>query len=318
MQQPAVDFTSSALHAQKNVAMQDSNVVCLHKDDVGPSVCILAVNGYGEEDENTPKNFRNDVSILKTDDNLASALVRGDRPWVDAVGGASICCSQCCSPLGYASLESPITFRFLKHRFSIRSTHQMDAVGIRVVPMSACSSFVARELVRYAETKAIFTFIVGVDSSEPVTRRRCLLLRVLSWDVFLATTYKSSSSQRLHFDRVAKIVYEETHNKLATGDDKNISWVWGGVDLCCLPRDVNIAGDNDSYTRQNDSFRVAQKSAVRLQLPQEEWEEVRLSLIDGNRWFSKSVSEATILVTMGRNVSTEGRKLGLSAIPLNL
>ena len=312
MQQPAVDFTSSALHAQKNVAMQDSNVVCLHKDDVGPQVCILAVNGYGEEDENTPKDFRNVVSSLKPDDNPASALVRGDRPWVDAVGGATICCSQCCSPLGYASLESPITFRFLKHRFSVRSSHQMDKIGHRVVPMSACSSFVARELVRYAETKAIFTFIVGVDSSEPVGRRRCLLLRVLSWDAVLATTYETSSSQRLHFDRVAKIVYEETYNKLATRDNKNISsWVWGGVDLCCLPRDANITGDNKS-------FKVAQKSAVRLQLPQEEWEEVRLSLIEGNRWFSKSVSDATILVTMGQNVSTEGRKLGLSAIPLNL
>ena len=207
------------------------------------------------------------------------------------------------------------------------------------MPMSLCSSFVARELVRYAETKAIFTFLVGVDSSDPAAKKRCLLLRILSWDAVLATSFKPMSSQQLHFDRVAKIVYEETSNNLLFGSGAS-SWVWGGVDLCCPAEGVDWTQTNESLTNvgnnagQNSAAlpldwtkmkrnsttvidSASRKSAVQLQLPLVEWEELRSALLAGNRWFSKSVSDATILVTMGPKSATEGGEIGLSAIPLS-
>ena len=203
--------------------------------------------------------------------------------------------------------------------------------------MSLCSSFVARELVRYAETKAIFTFILSVDSSDSATKKACLLLRVLSWDAVLATSYETSSSKGLHFDRIAKIVYEETADKAVDGSDAS-SWIWGGVDLCCPPQGIDRARINKSQTniennanqnstalpldwtkvkRKQTEVMDSRKSAVRLQLSLEEWNEVRLALLEGSRCFSKSVTDATILVTMGQKSTNGGGEIGLSAIPLN-
>lgn len=288
------------------MATQDANIVCLHQEDVGRSVCILAVSGYGEgEEESNSKAQGADLPIF--DDQDASATVRGARSWRDANGGATICCSQCCSTLGFASLESPETYRFLKHRLSYGKNTRV----------SSCASFLARELVRYADAKAIFTFIVGVEASESSkVPRKCLLLRLVSWDTVMATRFEESSSNHcLNFTRIAKVVYEETLDKLADNhnSDDVTNWVWGGVDLCCIPGTSNGLHNSDSVA----DLSSGQMSTVRLHLPLDEWEEVRQSLVEGASVFSKSVAEATILVKLGRIGASVGETLGLSAIPLH-
>jgi hypothetical protein len=294
--------------------MQDANVVCLHQEDVGHSVCILAVSGYGEgEEESNSKSQGADsksqgADLPIFDEQDASATIRGARSWRDANGGATICCSQCCSTLGFASLESPQTYRLLKHRLSYGKDTRV----------SSCASFLSRELVRYAEAKAIFTFIVGVEGSESKVPRKCLLLRLVSWDTVMATRFEESSSHqhRLDFSRVAKVVYEETLDKLTDNNHNSedvTNWVWGGVDLCCIPGTSGELHNSDSVADLS-SGRI---STVRLHLPLDEWEEVRQSLVEGASVFSKSVAEATILVKLGRMGASVGETLGLSAISLH-
>jgi hypothetical protein len=286
--------------------MQDANVVCLHQEDVGHSVCILAVSGYGEGEEESNSNAQG-ANLPIFDEQDASATVRGARSWRDANGGATICCSQCCSALGFASLESPQTYRFLKHRLS-------NGKDARV---TSCASFLARELVRYAEAKAIFTFIVGVEASKSSkVARKCLMLRLVSWDTVMATRFEeSSSNHRLDFSRVAKVVYEETFDKLADNSNSEdvTNWVWGGVDLCCIPGTSGQQHNSDSVA----DLSLGQISTVRLHLPLDEWEEVRQSLVEGASVFSKSVAEATILVKLGRMGASVSETLGLSAISLH-
>lgn len=318
-----IEFSASA-EAKRSIAMQDSNVMCLHKDDFGPSVCILAVDGYGEGSDtgnsvNTNSKAPSLSQMILDESNDTSAAVRGARTWRDAVGGATICCSQCCSPLGFASLESPETYRLLNHRLS--SSLATSESGITAAPVTSCASFVARELVRYAESKAIFTFIV---STEKRTKNKnghlpqCLLLRLLSWDTAMAWDFEADPSSRCKpkFRRVAKIVYEVTNDKLSAGHNNNDSddittWVWGGVDLCCTP-DGRLA-NNEGQTNNNGDEQVA--STVRLQLPVDEWDEVSTTLQETSL-FSKAVVDATILIKLGQ-IPSETDNVGLAAIPLD-
>ena len=234
-----------------------------------------------ESISNSSKN-NNEQPISAT-----SAVVRGDRSWQDARDGESVslCCGRCCSPLGFASLSSPETWRFWKHRLSVpktatvkesKRTSDRTAMGTflssslllpftNLKPLGSCSSFLARELVRYAESKAIFTFVVRceenddesyyadneTDGGTPVAttaknnEKKCLLLRLLSWETAMATSFdgndESSSSpppavqprpsRRLGFRRVAKIVFEET------------------IDPTALPKKGTAHGDNGSATQ---------------------------------------------------------------------
>jgi hypothetical protein len=287
-----VDFSSSSASAEPSVALQDSNVVCLHQKDIGVSACVLAVTGYGEVEET------NEDDEKGMDMKDAAATVRGDRSWRDVTGGAAVCCSQCCSPLGFAAIESPECFRLFKHRLSVSSgTNGSNR-------LSSCASFLAREMARYAEAKAMFNFVVALDEPSQM-HKKCLLLRLVSWDTNMATSYQTSS-RRLDFRRVAKIVFEETYDKLAGNQGSDVTkWVWGGVDLCCAPLNGMPSDPNE------DS--MMKVSIVRLLLQQDEYDEVLESFREGSNQFSKDVAEATILVKMG----TSNNSLGLTAIPLD-
>jgi hypothetical protein len=283
--------------------MQDSNVVCLHQKDLGVSACVLAVTGYGEVEE-TNENEKG-IDFL----NDAAATVRGARSWRDAAGGATVCCSQCCSPLGFASIDFPECYRLLKHRLSVGSDRMNESNRL-----SSCASFLAREMVRYAEAKAIFTFVVAFESPPKLSfHKKCLLLRLVSWDTNMATSFQNAS-RRLCFKRVAKVVFEETNDKLAGNESDDITkWEWGGVDLCCAP----LNGGLDIPSNQTENNAIGKVSTVRLLLQQDEYDEVLQSLREGGNLFSRAVSEATIQVKMGIGSSKIGDGLGLTAIPLD-
>lgn len=328
--QPVVDFSTSSACPDPSVALQDSNVLCLHQQDLGGSACVLAVPGYGESDDvqststemKLDENMVNDVGDGLKD---APATFRGDRFWRDITGGATVCCTQCCIPLGFASLESPESFRFLKHRLSIPDSN-FSTGGRR---LSSCSSFVAREMVRYAESKAIFTFIVALDSPPPppvenvanVTFAKCILLRLLSWDVTAATSLEKNS-QRFKFRQFAKMVFEETHDRQAgvrvEGEEEEgtegdvTNWVWGGIDLCCPPPNIG-----KGITRRTMEATNNKVSTVRIRLQPEEYEDLLENLRRGTEFFSQDVAKATIEVKMGYTYENDNADLGLTLIALD-
>ena len=335
---------------------------------MGGSVCVLAVEGYGEESnkeapsENAASSPISPFAAAAAEmGNDAPAVVRGPRPWRETVGGGSICCSQCCSVLGFATLGSPETYRFLKHRLvtreepkvsdDARSTDQNSTTKVpRFVPLTPCSRFVAREMIRYAETKAIFTFVV--ERNEPGVQGRLLLLELLSWDSQFAinadVTYLESIQGGSHlvqdvcFQRTAKIIFEETWLDLNISADtrsKNetediSSWIWGGADLCCLPGSAGATQKSSHSTERKDEIGESSgeatpglqvqgqsTSSVRLLLETNEWDELRESLQEGAQFFSKEIAEATVAAKLGRrNIphrSGHELSLGLSVMPLD-
>ena len=219
-----------------------------------------------EREEEKEKEEKNPSTMIST----TSAVVRGDRVWksvgseVNDGESVSLCCGRCCSPLGYVSLGSIDTWRFWKHRLFVQKTKKnknKNKKSYRAVryfhPFGSCTSFLARELIRYAESKAIFTFVIQCDDTNSHSNKQdiCLLLRLLSWESAMATSYKKeeeeeekqqkqslssscSSSQdgsdnnnhssrrrniqhrrhrqQLDFKRVAKIVFEETKDPTRT------------------------------------------------------------------------------------------------------
>jgi len=107
-QQPVVDFSSTS--TRPSVVLQDTNLLCFHLEDVAPSTCVLAVAGYGEEDTITE-------TVTDTVTDLGDAAIRGQRAYT--TGGATVCCTLCCAPLGYAALDSPDSLCLWKHRLTI-------------------------------------------------------------------------------------------------------------------------------------------------------------------------------------------------------
>lgn len=305
-QQPVVDFSSSSTFAQENLALEDSAVIVLHSSNVGNGICVLAVEGYGEE----PAGDASD------DDNVDSATFRGPRAWRESVGGATVCCSQCCAVLGFASLSNPETLRLLKHRLS--STRE----EIQWNERHCCASFVAHEIARYAESKAIYTFIVSVRSEEEIKHHpKCILLKVLSWDTRQAKSEDSTcvdEVDRLSFKRVVRVIYEVTTDRNNTTEHDStdpMNWTWGGVDLCCFPD-----GTNEGEQTQVNLDQLAKQTSsasVRLWLSQDEWNELHDTLLKRSKYFSKAVTDATILVKLGPQATKrDDASIGLSTLPL--
>ena len=71
---------------------------------------------------------------------------------------------------------------------------------------NTCASFMGKELIRYAESQAVFTFaIFGPQRNGHFDS--CLLLRVLSWNTSMAI---KGANGILEFRRAVKVIYEET------------------------------------------------------------------------------------------------------------
>ena len=373
LQQATIDFTTASTNtAQSGAVLVDTSAILLHGEDVGSSVCVLAVEGYGEgyskptvEKDPVASNATSPFAAVAAEmENDQPAIVRGPRDWRETVGGGSICCSQCCSILGFASLNSPETYRFLKHRLVFQDkpeeTHDKtmsssDDAGFcetsEFSPLTSCACFVAHEMIRYAETKAIFTFVVEQTETGD-NERHFLLLKLLSWGSQIATSKEtqfleidgndSHLIQDVCFKKTAKIIFEETTVGVGNSEDREIqphndtddisNWIWGGADLCCLPDamaakthpvDNSVSKNNGPGSESAiELLGQAQQStsSVRLLLESGEYDELRAALQEGAKFFSKQVSDATVAAKLGRRNIPHRKgsdlKLGLSAISL--
>jgi hypothetical protein len=83
----------------------------MNKRDLN-NVSVLAIEGYGEVEplqSNEKDNYLKDDNAIGTVnensknidvDASGGVMFRGKRAWNDSVGGATVCCNQCCSILG--------------------------------------------------------------------------------------------------------------------------------------------------------------------------------------------------------------------------
>ena len=338
-------------------------------DDVGSSACVLAASDFHDVfDEDDVRRQSESKPIFKSNEQVDtdnqtseqtpepnsataqvkanavsgdSATIRGDRLWHDDTGeggSVNLFCSQCCSAIGFSSLSSPETWRFWKHRLSVPTYTSISRPSF--CRFSSTASFLVREMVRYAETKAIFTFVIHEkrvgsigDLTHSSETKRCLLLRLLSWETIMACSllkndhfYSPSieSSNELRFRKVVKIVFEETVDRLSSesiikesnGNNEDLTkWIWGGVDLCCIPNKSPSLSDKRQDHAQDPKQRTntvkptsaVPVSTVRLGLPTDEYEELKQNLEEGTMLLSKDVAKATILLQMGE--SRNGLKL---------
>lgn len=289
--------------ARKGLVFEDEVILVMNKEDL-TNVCVLAVDGFGEEEEFTAKN---DIQESK-DSNPINEMVRNDatyrgqKEWKDAVGGASICCSVCCAILGNVSPCEENTVRLLKHRLSLFGS--ID--GIDYLHRNSCGTFVAKELVRYVENQAIFTFAVhGYIHRGISSLRKCILIKVLSWNTEVAV---KDETEPLTFRNTVKVLYEiidvdkssslhEKKPEMATSSDP-MSFSWGGIDSCCPPNNTSLY-DSQSFLSLN-----MRRSSVNMYLYGDDWLDLKRCLRDGNQFFSKELSIATTQLKLGRE---EGR-----------
>jgi len=348
--QASVDFTSSSTNAIPRTALEDDVVFVLHKDDLMEGgVCALGVGGYGEHS----LQHRDDGAGDGYDDNTVStsqvwkdkSIVRGERP-------DSITCSNCCSALGFVSSQSSNTFRLYKHLLDCGRNSETAMEGS--TPSSSfskkytCGSFLAKEMVRYAESEAIYTFIVGISDEHDWTRLGdsgpIILLRLLSWDTPMAIVddsigkHSNEGSTSLlhstHFRKVAKVIFEErtNHNNLdvTPSMDDPMEWTWGNIDLCCpppQPRHSKSKSKSDPTPNKHDTSSVSSSTSIPFQqrkasstkifFSKREWSELREDLICSSQYFSESIKDALVMTKLGLLPnSKEKHSASLSFLPI--
>lgn len=333
------------------MVLEDESVMVLNKIDLGHSVCVLAIDGYGEREEDLFKGIKGttDNGTNNTEENLPqSSLVdldamkngaefRGLRKWRDSVGGATLCCSQCCATLGFASLENVEACRLFKHRLrSMTRDDKSQGTMKNVFSGNTCASFLAKDMIRYAESQAVFTFVItagrtdgraaGEDLDKADERSGCLLLKMLSWDTLLAcSSHTDTERNSTPLTRGVKVIYEFVDNyedKIGGSSAKaeNIadimSWTWGGIDLCCPPLAINKDLHQGKDESRKNKTPENGKASVQIFLTDEELVQVKKDIMAGSSLFSESVSMSTLLLKLGAdgNKTPEDTSKGLSVI----
>lgn len=273
--QPSVDFSSSATAARTRLVLEDDSVAVYHTGDVSNSVQVLALPGYGDGEEN-----ENDAH------SRAVPLVRGGRSWSDTVGGATVTCSRCCLVLGIAPVELVDTVRFYKHRVVVKEQTLLSSLG-----------FCVHSMVRYAESKAIFSFIVRCEDQPSAS----LMLHLVGWDRKAARSfYKSDVNGELAWSRLAKVLYEERNGmSLPDTDSASGNWTWTQGDWCCPPTTGVSTGlvKEEKKTEHPSDFPA---SYVSLVLESSEWTSFKKELEDASQLYSVDLMNTTFLAKTGR------------------
>lgn len=344
--QPSIDFSTSTMNAIRNVALEDDVVIVLHKDDVndnndedggggGKVNTTRDGKGYGEHSA-TLLRGGNDMMKTSSLSTSNSSQLWKDKSTMKGNRGNIITCSKCYSVLGFVSGHDSDTFRFYKHLLSCGdpiSSSSSSLTAKNSFSKYTCGSFIAREMVRYADSEAIYTFIVGVSDENDWTRLSrpsgCLLLHMLSWDSALAgvdgrTTRSSGDDHEddtIEFEKVLKVIFDETtdrgqHSSSGQEDEDGTStkWTWGGIDLCCPPSiSSNGLDDNEDFSTEPQT----KATSVRIYLSNQEWSELKHVLLNGSEYFSEMVKDAVVLSKLGMPENGNvGHSASLSYLPL--
>jgi len=326
-----VTFASSSYTtAIKDCALEDSSVFVMQKKQLGPNVVVLAVEGYGEPSEepslnpssqnnvasSIPNKFvevsvdREEKEIQRSEIGIetAGAMYRGERSWRDLTGGATLCCSQCCSILGYASIsadnrEVEASYRLYKHRLGKVSKH-------------TCGSFISHEMFRYAESQAVFSFYVVKDTSSSALHSsvECLLLKLLSWDTKIATVANETSGLTCGFEKAVKVVFQKIKISNAT-KYPTPEMFWNNIDLCCSTLPVARKKKEKKQNSEDNHTTDKQNASVKIFLSVEEWNELLQELVSNS--FPVSIAAAAALTKFGLNSSSDTEECKPTAVGLS-
>ena len=306
--QAIVDFTSSTTTAIKQSALEDDAVLVLHQDDLIQNqkrrgIRIGRVKGYGEHSSGN--------------EDASSSEAWKDKAAIKGAKSKTITCAKCCSALGYVSNNDndSNTYRLYKHLLDCGKPPNTS-----IFSKYTCGSFLAREMVRYAENDAIYTFIVGVSDEMDWTRAHnpgpCILIRMLGWDTPMAIVGEMSTtdeSNELQFHKVVKVIFEEVSDKGidTTNNTDSTEWTWRGVDFCCPPPNGTSVDETASPEMQ------IKASSIRIFFSQHEWTDLRDTLVDRSMYFSDAVKEAVVMTKLGLPTSDEEeQKAALSFLSL--
>ena len=317
--QATVDFTSSSTNAIPRTALEDDAILVLHRQDLAKDgVRAMDVRGYGEHSSaylNGSMNGGSDGSAQAWRDKSAG---KGERP------NKALTCANCCSTLGFVSDHDADTYRLYKHLLDCgmpTGDKGGEKVESDVFSKYTCGSFLAREMVRYAESEAVFTFIVGISDENDWTRVHssgaCILLRILSWDSLMATMGDDAlkGDDTIHFQKVVKVIFEVMPDRseliAVNGDNDPMDWTWRGTDFCCPPPSSNMKSADDIVTALR-----TRASSIRIFFSKQEWYELKDALTCGSSYFSDSVKDAVLMTKLGLPNNDQEQTASLSYLPL--
>lgn len=322
--QATVDFNSSSTKAIPKTALEDDTILVMHKHDLADrGVRTVGMKGYGEHSSAHLSN--------NTSDTISASEAWKEKSAARGEISTPITCANCCSTLGYVSDHNSCTFRLYKHLLDCGSPHINNGVGASAFTKYTCGTFLAKEMVRYAESEAIYTFIIGISDENDWTRIHnpgaCILLRVLSWETPMATVGGSSSytpledpdSHKIRFQRVVKVIYEEISDKkeLTAVNDDPLEWTWRDMDFCC-PSPVRGTGSNTDATSDRNSNTAPRRKAfsTRIFFSKQEWSELRDTLVHGSQYFSDAMKDAVVMTKLGMPSSVQEQNATLSFLPI--
>jgi hypothetical protein len=258
----------------------------LHQSDV-INLSILAVDGYGHNGKE---------EAMKS--SIEAPTKRNDH-WNDSLDGATLCCNQCCDILGSASIGNTDTYRLLKHKISAPATemtHEFDHLA-----RYTCSSFIANELVRYAEMYGIFNFSIvrissGFSDTKEYNHNRSenalrILIHVISWNAEMGHAHVDGDDIipfQMQLRPVVKVVFEEsgyTTRRLRPFKVIESSY---GVDACCSP-----------WQLLNEETESLKERYCQMFLSEIEWNELRDTLNEGKTYFDDTTSLAAVSLRLG-------------------
>ncbi|KAL7535267.1 hypothetical protein ACHAXR_006382, partial [Thalassiosira sp. AJA248-18] len=321
--QATVDFTSSSTSAIPKIALEDDAILVLHKQDLaeGGGVRAVGVKGYGEHSSDHLNNGSRTGASQAWKDKSA---VKGER-------AKTVTCANCFSTLGFVSDHDINTYRLYKHLLDCGTPASGGKAAVDEFSKKySCGSFLAREMVRYAESEAVYTFIVGISDENDWTRvhnsGEYILLRILSWDTPMAavgglSNHSAKDDSVLHradFQKVVKVIFEETTDKrseLTTVNDDPLEWTWRGTDFCCLPP-VGSNSESLGFDEVADAALQTKASSIRIFFSKQEWSELRDALICGSHYFSETVKDAVVMTKLGVPSSDQEQPASLSVLPL--
>ena len=301
--------------AVRNYAFEDHVIFLIHEADLQVGcVTIAPIPGYGENEEVYQKKMKNlDEEISYTAKNGYTSIsqngaeYRGERQWqCDQRTGATVCCSSCNKILGCAFLFSDSSICLYKHLV-------LSDGGGRLA-LYTCGSFLARELVRYAESQAVYTFIVCVKGEEDFGQ--AIFLHLVSWNTRVSQVSDGSESvpqgnPRQNFDAV-KVIFEErinltkNDNSIDSIDTNNpMTWNWGNRSFCCPP------GIDEVHFPQTKDRGGANEASVKIYVAIDEWIGLKKELKNGSKFVPPSVCEATVKIKLGKSPLFKRAKLSV-------
>ena len=304
LQDPIISLSSSSTHAKTGVVFEDGCSYLMHKDDLAESVSVLEIDGYGREprtDLVEPESTQVHDEILQEQDALEE-LIQMETDWRDLIGGSTLCCNSCQSILGCAAVENTNNLRLYKHRLAHREPtngrlKKGDFVGDERRTFT-CATFLAHEMVRYAESKAVFNFaVISLHPKLQGSRtKKVLHIRLVSWSSTAALCDRGEHF--FHLDEAIKVIFEELEYsqwvafESGNPDDMPFSFL-SKLDLCCYPEEQN----------SNGSQTTLKPRTLRIHLEYQDWDVLRQTLRTNADFFPESISHATIKMKLGRHSS---------------